>query len=31
MKWDNANNKYIYPYTDEDKEKDQYANLAKFK
>lgn len=29
-KWDSTNNKYIYPYTDKDKEKDQYANLAKF-
>jgi hypothetical protein len=30
-KWDSANNKYIYPYTNEDLEKDQYARYAKFK
>ena len=30
-KWDSTKNNYIYPYTNEDLEKDQYANLAKFK
>lgn len=30
-KWDSANNDYIFPYTNEDLEKDQYADLAKFK
>ena len=30
-KWDSANHKYTYPYTNEDLEKDQYADHAKFK